>query len=150
MRDTIGFQTSSGSKAKRQTIGEGRHFPERYSRPDAPFSRMLSLGCARSPIVVLFGLSGFLWRIGLNSSKLRPSCLLCSRNFSFHGRTHGTLFYRLGSRVGRWAEDTAKLFVQPLDLFFDRSGSLQLTRCKIEWIHNPSIIILSWELKSRI
>ena len=66
---------------------------------------------------------------------LRPSCSLSSGNLLFYSSAHGSLFLWRSSRFGCHTEDTAELFVQSLDLFFNRGSPFELVNCKVEWVH---------------
>ena len=95
------------------------------------FGRQLSLGC-RTYCFLLGHHSGFDWkRRWFSSSKVRPPCFLSSRNLPFHRSAHGPFFLWRSSRFGWRTEDTAELFIQSFDSFFNRGSSFELVNCKV-------------------
>ena len=68
----------------------------------------------------------------VRSSKVCPPCFLSSSNFLFYRSAHGSVFLWRGCRPGWRTEDTPQLFVQTLDLFFNRGRPFELGNCKVK------------------
>lgn len=98
------------------------------------FGGQLRFGC-RTHCFFLGLRSAFDWRSWISAAKVRPFRLLSSRNLPFRSSAHGSLFSWRSSSFTRRTENTAQLFVQSLDLLFDRRSPLELINRKVEWIH---------------
>ena len=102
-------------------------------RPESlQFGRQLRSGCRTHRL--LFGFRGGFDRTRRCSDtfNLGPSCPLSSGNALFYRRAHGPLFLWRSSRI-RWrTEDTAEVFVQRLDSFFNRGSPFELINCEVE------------------
>ncbi|HJZ13118.1 MAG TPA: hypothetical protein VJ521_13260, partial [Acidobacteriota bacterium] len=108
------------------------------------FGGQLRFGCRT--YCFLLGLRGRFDRTRrwFSSSKVRPPWFLSSRNFLFRSNAHSPVFLSCSSGISWRTEDTAQLFIQILDLFFNRSSPLELVNRKVERIHGSLGTIQSW------
>lgn len=121
------------------------------SRPvGLQFGRQLRFGCP-THCLLLGPCSGFDGlRRQFSSPKIRPSCFLSSANLLFHRSAHGPASLWCSSKIGGRTEDAAELFVQSLELFFNRGSPLELVNGQVECIHGVCNYHSKWvEIKRR-